>query len=243
MCKVGASSCPVLVIYKRLCLQWATRANAPLVYKFPSPTHSSSSHKLHHARSPVTVPTRNKRSEAVGKLCSYEILLATCSSTRQPPRTATSCVLMEFAGQNFRQHVTSVAACPVFLTSLNWTTKMSTNESGACFKTPEWRPHSLPDFCMFTRVIAFYTHLSPTQVLQRRKDFPKHVGKFIWFEPLRNCLPAMLLICHEVLPLMIFPPHLPFLRPRGCLHKTAPDQTELFWVRDADGRCPLAPPS
>lgn len=48
-----------------------------------------------------------------------KFLLATCSSTRQPPRTATSSVLMEFAGQNFRQHVTSVAACPVFLTSLN----------------------------------------------------------------------------------------------------------------------------
>lgn len=36
-------------------------------------TISSSSHKLHHAKSPVTVPTRNKRPEAVGKFCSYEI--------------------------------------------------------------------------------------------------------------------------------------------------------------------------
>ena len=34
-------------LYKCLCLKWATRANAPLVYRFHSLTHSTKQFKLH----------------------------------------------------------------------------------------------------------------------------------------------------------------------------------------------------
>ena len=46
--------------------------------------------------------------------------------------------------------------CPVFINSLNWTTKVSMKESGTCFKTSATRPHSSADFCIFIRWIALY---------------------------------------------------------------------------------------